>query len=344
MGVLDVLSDIGLGVFDATNAAQEVYRNLDKTQQSGIATQQRQRVYDANVEADMFNAQAGADLMAIEQQKAQRRLATAKADASYDQYDPVTKQHIADIARATGGVGTAEFNTAISDYFASRGMLDKAEPRQNQAKVITAAEQSVAANLRRIPGYENVATVTRGEDGQLYGFTGEPDAEGNYDVVELPDWAIRNYEALTGNTKLLGLATKTKQQDLANQATAAGVFPGAPRPRANSATGVKPMTQAQSVALIGNIPRFVDAYVKQGKTLEEAQQLVLQQLIVRGIDVTQLTGVASAPARLSPQDFIKRRIVTPVTGKPSQQSAPVRQPTPTSPYPSDGLFLDDGSN
>lgn len=281
MNLLDTLGDIGYGFVDASNAASQMYQNSDKAEQSRFLTDRKRQQLAADVNYDLFNAQAGASRAGLDFARNQNQLGASRVQDQLDYFDPQTRATVGRMVEDYGGADTPEFKRAYADYFAGRGMVQTANPIYKQAQQEMAAGQQVASVLRTIPGYESIQSVEMGEDGKVYGFVGQPNANGEYEIIELPQQALRQYAALMGNTRPLNYDLKVQQPIIQNQAAAKGQFPGQRQPAPQSQTP-RPLTQNQ---LMSHIARLTKEGMEAGKTQDTAAIDALRRLRSFGIQL-----------------------------------------------------------
>lgn len=298
MSFIDVLGDIGYGFTDGVNAAAGAYQNWDRARTSDVAASRQEDQYDADTDYDLFNAQAAANRAKLDYVRNQNQLGANQIGDKLDYYDPNTRADVAKMVEQYGGADTPEFRRAYADYLAGKGMLQTADPEYQRAQRETAAGQQVAAVLQKVPGYEDVHSVEMGEDGRVYGFKGEPDENGEYEVVDLPPAALRQYAALMGNTKPLGYDLKMQSADISNRAAAMGQFPQQGGQRNNQVRAAVQrnggsLTQNQ---LLNAINAGTKAGVAQGLSPDQARAETLRQLQEAGVQLPPgLSGGQGSP-------------------------------------------------
>jgi hypothetical protein len=294
MSVLDILGDIGYGFVDATNAAQGMYQNMDKSRVSDVAAQRQEQQLLADQAYDIFNATAGANRQRLDTAGQTSKLQYAQTGDKLDDISPQTREDIRQLVD-TYGANTPEFKSAYSEYLVRKGRIEQSETMYEKARKEIAAEQQTLATLIRVPGYEDVKAVQIGKDDRLYGYVGEPDENGNYAVVELPESALRQYAALTGNTKLLNYDIKAKQMEAQNAARAAGYFPG-------QKFGPKQVVEMTQNQVINATASTIKALMAEGIPREQAEKTAVTLLIQQGVKY--------------PQSFLDKYSITAPTGTP----------------------------
>jgi hypothetical protein len=349
MSVLDTLGDIGYGYVDAMNAASGMYQNLDKSRTADINATRAERQLGADDSYDVFNATAAANRAGLDAKEAQGNLSTAQAQYKAEPLDPAFRQQIGTISAKYGGLDSPDARRELANLYASRGMVSDADPEyanaQKQQQSIqqqAIAGQKVLAMLKTSgnPAYADIHSIELGEDGKVYGFTGEPDETGHYDVVELPPAAIREYAALSGQTALLGYDLKMQQAAQMNKAAALGK--GAQGSvRAALPSPIKTLSPAGINAMRNQLMKDSLA---QGMNYDQALAFTEKNLPALVAQVNKLgqqyhsgelqLPLGAAPAQLDPRQLgqsygARPQVGPPVTNTPSVYS-PSMSPTPFS--------------
>jgi hypothetical protein len=239
MDFIDILGGLGSGYNDAVMANQKQARGYNDLQQSNIATARLQDQYNADDDYDIFNAVAANNRSKQDLGEGTNDLALMGIQDKMDAFDPNTRAQIGALAQQFGG-DTPEFRKALGNYQASRGRLADADPQYAKFNQEAQARQQVVAQMQSMPAFQGVQidSVQKDEYGNLIALVGEPDENGDYEVMDLPPSLTRLYAGLTGNTKPLGMDLKQQQGMLAAQAAQRGQFSGT--------RGVTQRTQAQA--------------------------------------------------------------------------------------------------
>lgn len=238
MNFVDILGGLGSGYSDAVTAGQKAALGYNQVQQSNIDTSRAQDQYNADDDYDIFNATSANNRSKQDLGEGTNDLALMGVQDKMDQFDPNTRAQIGALAQQYGA-DTPEFRKALGDFQASRGRLADADPQYAKFNQEAQARQQVVAQMQSMPAFQDVQidSVQKDEYGNLIALVGEPDENGDYEVMDLPPSLTRLYAGLTGNTKPLGMDSKVQQGILASRAAQAGQFPGV--------RGITQRTQAQ---------------------------------------------------------------------------------------------------
>jgi hypothetical protein len=300
MDFVDILSGLGSGYNDAVAANQKQALGYNQLQQSNIATSRAQDQYNADDDYDIFNAVAANNRSKQDLGEGTNDLALMGVQDKMDAFDPATRAQIGALAQQFGG-DTPEFRKALGDYQASRGRLADADPQYAKFNQEVQARQQVVAQMQSMPAYQGVQidSVQKDEYGNLIALVGEPDENGDYEVMDLPPSLTRLYAGLTGNTKPLGMDLKVQQGLLASRAAQAGQFPGTRGPSAvtqaqrdinaravdRNALQAEKIKADQSAKILTALTARIRTYTSAGMSPELATERATQEIM-------QIPGVA----------------------------------------------------
>ena len=227
MNFVDVLGGLGAGYNAAEAAQQKGSAGWNTLQRDNIATARLQDQYNADDDYDIFNATAANNRSKQDLGEGTNDLALMGVQDKMDQFDPATRAQIGALAQQFGG-DTPEFRQALGDYQASRGRLADADPQYEKFNREVQARQQVVAQMREMPAYKGmqIDSVQKDEDGNLVALVGQPDENGDYEIIDLPPSVTKMYAALTGNTRPMNFDLKQQQALLVERAARAGHFPG----------------------------------------------------------------------------------------------------------------------